>query len=426
MGRKFGISGQEIVEAITSPSATATNTSVEFGDSASLDASSRLRTSDPLTLFESKLLFDAEPLLWDDAEVSGGGTSSTHSTDTSSVTMAVSAATAGKRVRQTKAYFNYEPGKSQNTKMTFIPDLTGGGRGIARRFGYFDANNGLFLEDNAGTYNLVRRTKTSGSVVNNKAAQAAWNLDVMDGTGASGINLNFSKVQQLITDFEWLSVGRIRFGFKVGGKIIYVHQIQSANVLSVPFMSSPNLPLRIEIENDGTGVASSLMTICDTVISEGGNDDIGETRYVSNGDTSIAASVSGTVYALLGIRLKSTHIAADVRVVAKSILCDKDYEWKLIMNPTVAGTFAYSNVTDAAIQVATGATANAVTGGTDLGGSYGSTGKVNETGFSVQEIENELRLGSLIDGTVDTIVLCVRPLAATATAFGSLGYKEAT
>jgi len=144
------------------------------------DAFGRLRVSSPTTLFDSKQLFDAQPLLWDDQETSGSGTGSTHSTNTVSTTMTVGATTAGVRVRQTFQSFNYQPGKSQLILLTGVMNKTGGGTGINRRIGMFNAKNGLFFEDAEGTLNVVRRTYVTGSAVDNKVAQSAWNLDKLD------------------------------------------------------------------------------------------------------------------------------------------------------------------------------------------------------------------------------------------------------
>ena len=68
------------------------STTVKFGDSASNDAFSRLRTSNPATLFESSMEVDDQPLLWDDV-TTGGGTL-TYNMHQSSVTLAVPGASA--------------------------------------------------------------------------------------------------------------------------------------------------------------------------------------------------------------------------------------------------------------------------------------------------------------------------------------------
>ena len=47
----------------------------------------------------------------------------------------------------------------------------------------------------------------------------------MDGNGPSRINLNFFKAQLFTFDLEWLSIGRIRFGYFAYGIVHYCHQI---------------------------------------------------------------------------------------------------------------------------------------------------------------------------------------------------------
>ena len=93
--------------------------------------------------------------------------------------------------------------------------------------------------------------------------------------------------------------------------------------------------------------------------------------------------------------------------------------WQLIFNPTVAGTFTYSGITNSAIEVATGAASNTVTNGLEIDGGYLSTSfPVTNTAPS------DLRLGAAIDGTVDEIILAVRPLTNNVTVEGSLTWRE--
>ena len=60
------------------------------GDGGAIDAFQRFRTSEPYTLFDSKLIFDNNPIYWDDLEESGSGTSSTYTKATASVALGVS------------------------------------------------------------------------------------------------------------------------------------------------------------------------------------------------------------------------------------------------------------------------------------------------------------------------------------------------
>lgn len=389
------------------------------GDNGVNDAFGRLRVSNPVTLFDSKQIFDNLPLFWDDQEVSGSGTSSTYSQAMASTTMGVSATTTGKRVRQTFMCFNYQPGKSQLIFTTGVLDKSGGGAGITRAWGYFNDDNGLFLRDNEGTIELVRRTSTSGSAVDNAVSQSSWNLDTMDGTGSSGITLDFTKTQILIIDFEWLGVGRVRMGFVVDGKIYYAHEFNNANNLSTVYMSTPNLPLRYEIENDGTGVASEIEHICSSVISEGGNEELGTLRHKDSGSVSSLANTA--TYAILGIRLKSTTTCGVVKIenISSIATSNDQFHWELRLNPTIAGTFTYSDETNSVVQTATGSNANTVTGGTEIDGGY-----VTTTQAITFTIPNALRIGSAIDGTPDELVLVVTPITNNMTMQASITWRE--
>ncbi len=391
------------------------------------DAFGRFRVSEPDTVFDSKQIFDAQPLFWDDQEVSGASTTSTHSVDTASTVIGVGATTAGKRVRQTFMRFNYQPGKSQQILMTGTLQLTGGGTGIVCGYGLYDDNNGIFIQDNEGVVEFVRRSNVTGSPVDTAVAQADWNIDVMDGTTQSAITLDLSKSQVMIIDFEWLGVGRVRVGFVIKGQPVYVHEFLHGNVTEGVYMSTPNLPLRFEIENDATGAASTLRHMCATVISEGGQEDTGVMMYKSTGGTHVVAATENTNYAVLGIRLKAANLAATINMVKATIAehtTNKNIEWMLTFNPTVASLFTYANITNSSVQVAAGVAANTVTAGTELIGGHFSTAV--QGGAEAVALPNALRLGSSISGTPDQIVLSARPIGGSTNLDleGSLTWRE--
>lgn len=382
------------------------------------DAFGRLRMSQLFTIFDSKQINDNQPLFWDDQEVSGSGTSSTYNTGKASVSMNVSANTAGKRVRQTFQRFNYQPGKSQLIVLT--ANLNGSSSGITAGVGYFDDDNGVFFQAKDGAVYVATRSSTTGSVVDTKVAQADWNIDKMDGTGQSGVTLDPSKVQILFIDFEWLGVGRVRFGFFVDGVPIYCHEALHTNVDTTVYMSTPNLPVRYEIENDGTGVAAELLHICASVASEGGRQDNGILRHADSG--TVASMTSGNSYAMLGIRLKSTHLDVVTLIENLSILAttkDDTAHWELYFNPTVAGTFTYSDVTNSGLQVAIGSNTNTITGGTEIDGGYFSTALP-----ITNAVPNALKLGSAIDGTPDELVIACRPITSSMGAEASITWRE--
>ncbi|KKK52864.1 hypothetical protein LCGC14_3100620, partial [marine sediment metagenome] len=210
-----------------------------------LDAFGRQRITQPLTVFDSKQIFDNQPRFWDETEGLLDFTS-THSVLTASTVISYDAgATGGTFTRQSFMRFNYQPGKSQLIMMTGI--LRKSGSPLAQ-IGYFDDDNGLFFETNTeDVTGVVLRSGVSGSTVDTRVVQANWNLDVMDGSGVSGITLDWSKTQIFVIDFEWLGVGTARMGVFAHGEIHYVHQFRNANVLDVVYMSTPNLPCRYQL-----------------------------------------------------------------------------------------------------------------------------------------------------------------------------------
>jgi hypothetical protein len=409
-----------------------------FSDSAEVDAFSRLRVSTPFTIFDSKQIYNdpsiadsAEnfPLFFDNQHTSGSGTTTSFVAVRASTTLGVSNTTAGTRVRQTKRRFNYQPGKSQLIFSTFV--MGNAGTGIIKRVGLFDESNGIFLENNAGQIRVVRRTNASGSPVDTVIPQSNWNIDKMNGSGVSQFTLDITKSQILVIDYEWLGVGRVRIGFVIGGLIYYVHAFLHANVLDVVYMSTPNLPIRGEISNSGSGAASVLELICSSAISEGGNEDNGVVRRVSTGGTHMVASVEDTLYAVIGLRLKSGHLGITVKLVDQAIQiqsASSKCEYVLVFNPTVAGSLSWTGLSASAIEYAFGATANTVTGGYAIGGGFLESGNPasGAAASSITTITNALILGSLINGTADTVFLCIRPIAGSTNVSveGSITFRE--
>lgn len=395
------------------------------------DAFGRLRSSNPVTLFTSSYIYESQDLYWDDAETSGGGTSSTHAANTASVTLAVSNVTAGVRVRQTKRWFPYQPGKSQLIMMTFV--IGAASAGITKRIGYYNAQNGIFFETSGATVNIVRRTYVTGSTVDNAVAQASWNLDPMNGSGDSGITLDITKTQILVIDLEWLGVGRVRIGWNIDGVTYYCHEFLNANVLADVYMSSANLPARLEIQNSGAGGVASIKQICTTVISEGGSEKIGQARNVTRGVTALTTGNNTSIYPLISTRLKTTHLGALILPESFSVLCTStsDFEVILILNPTVGGVDAasWTDQTSSAIQYdVTRDNTNTLTGGTYLYSELGvSTSQVKASiGQEVKE-PHTLLLGSKIDGTRDQLVLAVRNLnAGVEVYYAAFNYREIT
>ena len=116
---------------------------------------------------------------------------------------------------------------------------------------------------------------TSGGIISKivdfKVPQSQWNIDKMDGTGPSGVNLNLSKMQMFYIDYSWYGAGAIRFGFKDhNGEVIYCHRMTHANVKTEAYMRTGNLPARYESASDApkTLLSATLSNSATTITVE--------------------------------------------------------------------------------------------------------------------------------------------------------------
>lgn len=280
------------------------NLQMGFGNNSnSVDAFGRSRVGSPTTLFNSNFTYNNQPLLWDTV-VTGGGTA-TKTTNVSSVTLNTGGTTNGDGVyMQSHRYYRYEPGKSQLVLFTGILGIQK--VNVRSRYGFYNVNNGCYFEmdgTNGAAVNI--RTNTSGSPVDSPILQANWNLDKLDGTGNTGITIDFSKQQIFVIDFQWLGTGRVRFGFVLNGILVYCHQILNDNRLTLPYMNTAQLPVRAEIFNTGTAASGTTMTsVCCSVVSEGGEENPNALQFTANNGTTLIGVT--TRRSVLTIRPKTT------------------------------------------------------------------------------------------------------------------------
>lgn len=395
-----------------------------YTDSASIDAFARLRVSNPVTLFENKQVYDKQPLIWSESTANGGLI--TYNPGQASSTLTTNGSNGSTAIRQSKQRINYQPGKSLLIFATFV--LNESGNYLRKRVGYFDGNNGIYLEQSATGLRFTILDSIIGPV---SAEQYNWNLDPLDGSGPSGIVLDVSKSQILVIDLEWLGVGRVRVGFVINGIPIYVNEFLHANLTTGVYMGTPNLPIRYEITNTGVGDAGSLEEICSTAISEGGYTNLGILRTVNRGASSIGFKNTDGKVPLLSIRLKSAYVGATITPMDFTVACGSatTYLWELILNPSIASDPAvWTDISNSAIQydITRGRT-NTVSGGTVIKSGYvvGQGNTVTTT--SGGDLTSLLVMSADINNTPDQLVLAVTRIdsgGSNVDFFGSLSWRE--
>ena len=195
-------------------------------------------------------------------------------------------------------------------------------------------------------------------------------------------------------------------------------------------MSTPNLPIRAEIENVSAGVVVSgntLEQICCTVMSEGGYDNPG-LSYSADRDISPLNSVDNAhIYPLISIRLGPTGNGTVVVPEAIDILCtssNANFKWVLSVNPIINGVDAasWTSVTGSVTQYDVSRTlTNFMTNGYIIASGYGT----QKAAPVASTIQGSYTLGSTIAGVSDQLVLGIQKIAAGNDNFiGSITWKE--
>lgn len=277
---------------------------VMLADSNNLDSFGRLRTSEPVTLYESTMISDDQSLIFDTS-----GTGSVVYLPNESM-MRLDVSSAGQyEIRQSHFFSHYQPGKCLTGIISFIfGDKTSD---TVKKVGLFDDSDGIFLDQSGGILYFVVRTSTSGTPVERaRIPQSSWNLDKLNGTGPSGYTLDTTYANLLHIDMQWLGVGRTRCGFYMSGRLIYAHQFIFTDLLS-PYIRTPYLPVRYEIRaNPSISTRRSMFQICNTVLSEGGFEPLGIINaYAMSTPTKIAVN---TEVPLLSIRLKPSYAKCQI------------------------------------------------------------------------------------------------------------------
>jgi len=398
----------------------------------SIDGFGRARMSQPVTLYDSFHRFADNGK---ENTSNTAGATAVFNANTASIDMTVDTTSGHYVYRESKKVFAYQPGKSLQILKTFVmsPHKTN----LRQRVGYFNNDNGFFLERSDQTTSgiaFVKRSKVTGAVVNTYVDQQSWNVDKLDGTGPSLLTLDLEAPQILFIDIEWLGVGSVRMGFVINGQLIWCHSFHHSNLSASPkgaYMQTACLPIRSEIENIGTTNSSSTYKqICATVISEGGYALTGKARtYGQNPNPGTRLTNAGTYYPVISIRLNPDY--QDSLVVPTSVallpINAANYRYKIVSGGTVTGAVWANASIDSTVQYNANASAT-FSGGDELISGYlsatvqGGGGSVPLTG---QMFKYQLERNSFAN-TTTVLTIAVTSDTATCNVAGSISWEEVT
>jgi hypothetical protein len=387
--------------------------------SPSMDAFGNLRIGEAYCVGSYDYAHGDASDLFQDLNTTGG--SITHNPSTSDTTLAVTTNTSASISRTTVRYHHYQPGVSN----LIIQTLVHGDAGKAnhrRKWGYFDADYGLYWELDGTTLYAVIKSDTLGQTF--RVAQADWNQDKLNGTGISGMDLDITKANFYFVDFAWLGVGEVRFGvLGPNGERNICHIFQNPNALVAAYMHAGCAPLRWEMENYGVvGSSSEMRAICSAVYSQS-RVDYTFWRFSDIGNTAGVALTTGQSKPLFSMRVAAgNHIGVYPESINTAVVgTGAIIKFSIVDDATLTG----GAWTSAGSVVEQNNSATALSGGSEFHAFWCAEGAKHEEVANVYELNDEGYHRFPDDSGGYTFTLVATLIAgASATVYGDLTYRE--
>lgn len=387
-----------------------------------VDLAGRIKMSSPLILLNANLTLGKSPLTWD--EVISGTATSTWVQNEVCVDMTVSA-NDDYAIRQTRGRWNYQAGKPMRLDCTgILPKAPG----VQARIGMFHSTfaapytplDGVCFETiNDVAYCSIY--KEGGTT--RRVPQSEWNMDKLDGTGPSGMVIDWTKFHLFSIEYEWLGAACVRFSVMLDGAWVPVHDFNNSGVITACYMRNGTQPVRYEIRS--TGGTATMRQQCASVISEGGDPGFGIAGCVDNDGSSISVPATERKM-ILAVRITPDYQTAchQAQILSAYLLnsaANTRFRWWIAWNPVITGTPNWVNFPYSAIDTWTGTGAEAIT----------NQGLIMDAGYADsslrvvgQESKSALGFGHTIAGVPDVIALCVESVSGTCTISGGIQARQ--
>ena len=285
-------------------------------------------------------------------------------------------------MRTSKLYMENQHGLSQLCIMEGILNGSKNSKTTIARIGLFSTinnvpDNGFFFEYSDQQLYIV--VYSFGKQLY-KFEKTEWNIDKFDGNGASHMSIDISKI--LIFIIDYVSNGRIRFGFNIKGINYYAHQILN-NSLSTSCIKTTRLPIKYQIISS---LESGIMYqgSCTNII-EGVYSKIGKRNNICNTMTGISLDDKTKKYILLALKINPEYPYASIKLLKSHIIfipkttsIYSKYEFQLHSSinsvGTISGTLDYLNLSESVASYAVGNSSQIIT----------SDGYILTNGFLIQ------------------------------------------
>lgn len=339
-----------------------------------LTAFGDLRTAELSPLFQGSFEYTVSNTdLNTNTEVAGG----TISQASGMAVATTSTTTASSALLESKQHAKYRSGLGGLLRFTalFTTGLAGTEQyiGIMDEVGSSEAfENGYAIGYNGTAFSILR---WRNDVLVTNLAQASWD-DPLDGTGASGITLDPTKLNVFGINYQYLGAGNIFFLVENEntGMFETFHMIKYANLNTEPSTHNPNFRFVMWVNNGATTDNMIMKSSSYGYFVEG------RTRFIElhqpqNSSGTQQKTTVTTETAIFTIRNKTTYASKTnfIDIILENLVGSIEAssannlgEIRLVKNTTLGGTPSYSdiNTSDSVVEIDTAGTT--LTGGKEI------------------------------------------------------------
>lgn len=235
------------------------------------------------------------------------------------------------------------------------------------KWGYSDFSESGFYFGEDATGKFVAYL-TGGSET--KVYQSSWNGDKADGTGASGLTLDYSKGVITHIDFTWYGYGTIEFSgylYNTTTKKIVNILFHTIKIDSAASIVDPNQPLKFSVQNGASSTSNLALYIGGHQFSVFDGGFVSQKRILSELLTNYTTALNTDWQPLIAFRKKATFNgrpnSVNVRLEHLEVAGDGELEVRATYGGTTSN-LSWGAPTD--ISASETAVETKVTGGTPL------------------------------------------------------------
>lgn len=307
--------------------------------------------------------------LRDIVTATGGGSVTNNGTEylVSTTTGAADSATLDSALRG-----RYEPGYAGQAGIGVRLPINPVGSQVVT-WGLFDDENGAYFGvDSSGFFLAVRRDGVDTIIT-----PVLFSEDPLDGSGPSNITLDLAEGHIFQIVFTWYGYGVIEFRLVEANPVTGAQEVYPIHRYSPSGETSfidPNLPLRAEVDNNGTANALTLFVAGRQYGIIGKYNPI----YRITSERRSVNAVPATLVPVISFRRKTEFPSGsgrpnsiDINLDQISIIASNDISYQVLLGGTVDGTFvnfptANTNIPDNETGLLVNNTSTTITGGETL------------------------------------------------------------